>query len=254
MADIDRIRLPFREQIDFFRRKLNLPTERWDDIWTAAHDRAFVVAGAMGADLLDDLRQAVDGAIANGDTIQTFRKNFRAIVAKHGWTGWTGEGTKAGEAWRTRVIYNTNLATSYAAGRWQQLHDPDLLAVRPYWRYVHADFVVNPRPQHLAWNGITLHYTHPWWKTHYGPNGWGCHCRVIAVRGPASGDATEPPAGWDQRDAKGLLPGIDKGWDYAPGANAKTELRAIVEAKLVNLDGAIGALMMQALSPVLDRP
>ena len=29
----------------------------------AAHDRAFVVAGAMKADLLDDLRRAVDRAI-----------------------------------------------------------------------------------------------------------------------------------------------------------------------------------------------
>ncbi|WP_413879007.1 hypothetical protein [Candidatus Aalborgicola defluviihabitans] len=27
--------------------KLNLPTERWDDIKAAAHDRAFIVAGAQ---------------------------------------------------------------------------------------------------------------------------------------------------------------------------------------------------------------
>ena len=51
--------LPFQEQIDFFRAKLNLPTDRWDDIWKAAHDRAFVVAGAAKADLLNDLRQAL---------------------------------------------------------------------------------------------------------------------------------------------------------------------------------------------------
>lgn len=54
------IHLPFAEQIAFFRRKLNVPTERWDDLWQAAHDRAFVVAGAAKADLLEDLRGAVD--------------------------------------------------------------------------------------------------------------------------------------------------------------------------------------------------
>jgi hypothetical protein len=254
VADILTVRLPFREQIDFFRRKLNLPTERWDDIWTAAHDRAFIVAGAQSADLLDDLRRAVDGAIANGDTLATFRKNFKAIVAKHGWTGWTGEGTQAGEAWRTRVVYNTNIASSYAAGRWQQLNDPDLLKVRPYWRYIHNDSVAHPRKQHKEWGdaGLTLHHNDAFWLTHYPPNGWGCRCRVKAVRAPAEGDAIEPPAGWNQRDTKGRLPGIDRGWDYAPGANAQAELRDLVDQKLLNLEAPIGAAMASALRPVIQ--
>ena len=105
--------LPFQEQIDFFRAKINMPTEAWDDIWQAAHDRAFVVAGAMKADLLDDLRQAVDKAITTGTTLETFRNDFREIVGKHGWQGWTGEGTPGGFAWRTKVIYETNLRSSY---------------------------------------------------------------------------------------------------------------------------------------------
>jgi uncharacterized protein with gpF-like domain len=104
--------LPFLEAIAFFKAKLNIPTARWDDLLGAAHDRAFVVAGAMQADLLADLRAAVDKAIAEGTTIETFRKDFNQIVAARGWTGWTGQGTKAGEAWRTRVIYETNLFTS----------------------------------------------------------------------------------------------------------------------------------------------
>jgi len=90
--------LSFAEQLAFFRHKLNLPTQRWDDLLGAAHDRAFVVAGAMQADLLADLRGAVDQAIAGGTTLEQFRKDFKQIVAKRGWTGWTGEGTKAGVA------------------------------------------------------------------------------------------------------------------------------------------------------------
>ena len=253
MSDIDTIRLPFREQIDFFRRKLNLPTERWDDIWTAAHDRAFVVAGAQSADLLEDLRKAVDDAITGGTTLQEFRRKFRDIVARRGWTGWTGEGTAAGEAWRTRTIYNTNVATSYAAGRWQQLHDPDVLKRRPYWRYIHNDAVAHPRPLHKAWGdaGLTLRHDHDFWKTHFPPNGWGCRCRVKAVRGPGESDATEPPSGWDTRNGKGLMPGVDKGWDYAPGANAKASLRDLVDQKLLNLEAPIGSAMAAAMRPAL---
>lgn len=142
-STVEGARQEFLEQIEFLRRKLNLPSETWRDIQRAAHDRAFVVAGATKADLLHDLRKAVDKAVQGG-SIGEFRKNFAEIVAKHGWTGWTGEGTKAGEAWRTRVIYQTNLMTSYAAGRRAQLLDPDLVKRRPFWRYVHNDSVTHP--------------------------------------------------------------------------------------------------------------
>ena len=222
--------LSFLEQIAFFRNKLNLPTEAWDDIWQAAHDQAFVVAGAMKADLLQDLREAVDRAISTGTTLETFRKDFRAIVARHGWTGWTGEGTKAGEAWRTKVIYETNLRTSYAAGRWAQLTDPDMLESRPYWCYVHNDSVLHPRPHHKRWGDmrLTLRHDDPFWQTHFPPNGWGCRCRVTAVTAPKTGDGTEPPAGWNAPDSAGRLPGIDKGWAYAPGASATPQLRDLI--------------------------
>ncbi len=34
------------------------------------------------------------------------------------------------------------------------------------------------RPQHLAWHGTVLPVDHPWWQTHYPPNGWRCRCIV----------------------------------------------------------------------------
>lgn len=248
---------PFEEQLAFFRQKLNLPSERWDDIIKSAHDRAFIVAGATKADLLNDLRSAVDKAIAQGTGLEQFRKDFRQIVAKHGWTGWTGEGSKAGEAWRTKVIYQTNMATSYAAGRWQQLTHPNLLKTRPYWRYVHADGVMNPRPQHQAWNGLVLPYDHPFWKTHFPPNGWGCHCRVVAAtrdeyeQALAEGKGV-PPSGWDEVSPKtGVSVGIDNGFDYAPGASVLRPMKDFIDQKLVNLAAPIGAEMWKTIRPVL---
>ena len=245
---------PFFEQIEFFKRKLNLPTERWDDITGAAHDRAFIVAGAGTADLLQDLRQAVDSTMASGGGLGEFRRKFKSVVAANGWTGWTGEGSTKGEAWRTRIIYQTNMATSYAAGRYKQLTDPAFVKLRPYWEYVHADGQLHPRPLHLAWNGITLPNGHPFWKTHFAPNGWGCRCEIHAVAKPAAGARTTPPDGWDQPDPNtGAPPGIDNGFAYAPGANAATPLRELVKQKLFRLDAPIGAQMWQALNPALLR-
>lgn len=189
------------EAENYFRGKINLPTLHWTDLWQGQHARAFVVAGATRDALLADLRVAVDAAISQGETLEDFRARFRDIVARNGWTGWTGQGTAAGEAWRTSVIYHTNLRTAYMAGRWETLKE------FPYLKYQH-NTVANPREQHQAWNGLIIATDDPWWRTHYPPNGWGCRCTVTGVstqrlraegrRPDAAPSATpgDPPPEW----------------------------------------------------------
>jgi hypothetical protein len=240
---VETYKAPFPEQLDYFRGKLNLPTEHWDDILGVAHDRAFIVAGAAKADLLNDLRLAVDKAIAQGTGLEAFRRDFAKIVQR---TGWDYNGSFD---WRTRVIYQTNLSASYAAGRWQQLNDPALLKVRPYWKYVHADGVANPRPLHVAWNGITLPAGHTWFKTHFAPNGWGCHCRIVAVSKreyeATPDDRTVAPddGTYTKVDASGVehvIPnGIDFGFAHAPGASL-TDLVDTIEQKSRTLPPELG--------------
>ena len=220
--------LPFEEAIAFFRQKLNLPTATWTDIWQLMHTQAFVVAGAVKAELLDDLRRAVDQAIAEGTTLATFRDAFDETVAKHGWR-YVG-----GRNWRTRVILETNIRTAYAAGRWQQMTDPDLLRLRPYLLYRHGDSR-DPRPEHLAWDGLVLRADDPWWKTHYPPNGWGCKCRVFSISARElramgkSGPDRAPDDGtyvWTDESTGVTVTvpnGIDPGWAYNVGE--KTDWR-----------------------------
>jgi hypothetical protein len=75
---------------------------------------------------------------------------------------------------------------------------------------------------------------------------------VFACAAPAKGALTVPPKGWDAIDPKTGAPvGIDKGFDYAPGANAAVPLQALVEQKLIKLDAPIGAAMAQVLEPAL---
>ncbi len=150
---------------------------------------------------------------------------------------------------RRAIADGSTLRTSYAAGRHAQLTDPDLLASRPYWRYVHSGLALDPRPDHLAWgaSGLTLPHDHPFWATHYPPNGWGCRCRVVAVPAPREGDRTVPPAGWDRAQP----PGVDKGWAYAPGATVSEELRAMVAQKVEKLPPALGHALAEDASNVL---
>lgn len=245
---------PFRFQVAAFRLRLRelAPTARWDDLWQESHDRAFMVAGAMKADLLADLAAAVDKAISQGTSLEEFRRDFRKIVTDRGWHGWTGEGTKKGEAWRTRVIYRTNMATSYAAGRWAQLRE----AGYPLIVYHHGNSL-EPRPHHLAWDGLILEAGHPFWATHAPPNGWGCSCYVSGARtmdqarrlGGKPGKELEP--GWAARDPRtGAPKGIDKGWAYAPGASV-AETIAQLAAKAAALPAPLGADLATSTGPAV---
>ena len=249
---------PFQEQIDYLLGKLNLPSEKWDDIKGAANDRAFIVAGAAKADLLTDLHNALGQAATDGSGFQSFQKNFKAAVAKHGWTGWTGEGTPAGEAWRARIIYQTNMLTSYWAGRYKQMTDPEVLKLHPYWRYIHSDSVLHPREKHLEWHGLTLLASHPFWRTHFAPNGYGCMCSITSVtrkEGEASARAGlgDPPAGWDQIDPKtGEQIGIGKGFGYAPGASVNMPLRQMVQDKLITYPDAIATALSRDVNRYIN--
>lgn len=230
-GDGDGFRVPFQEAIDYQRQKVRLPTRTWRDITGRAHDRAFVVASAMKDALLADLQKAVMAAHTEGIRVEEFAKRFEDIVARHGWTGWTGEDTPAGRAWRARVIYETNLRTSQAAGRYAQMTHPDMVRVRPYWQYRHGEHrtPLVPRRQHLAWDGLVLRWDDPFWRTHYPPNGWMCSCGVrplsrrglkrLGKEGPDDAPSIETRAVRDPVTGRiNHVPvGIDEGWDHAPG-------------------------------------
>lgn len=223
--------LPFNEQIDYFRGKVNLPTRSWTDLYTTEHDYAFVVAGAVKRNLLIDLRGAIENSIANGTTLEQFRKDFDQVVGKHGWQ-YNGE-----RGWRTNVIWETNLRQSYNAGREAQMADPDLRKRRPYGLYRHGDSA-HPRPMHLSWNGTTLPLDDAWWATHTPQNGWGCKCkkfmlsaRDVERQGLKVGSA--PAVDWEDRVIGKKSPGgprtvrvpkgIDPGFEHSPGRSRLTD-------------------------------
>ncbi len=215
------ISLPFDEAIRFFRQKLNIKSDVWSALYAEEHDHAFTVAGVMRDDMLEDFRTAIDQAIAEGSTYQTFLSDFDTIVAKYGWS------YNGSRGWRTRTIYENNIRPAYNAGRYSQMTDPDVLKYRPNWMYQHGDSI-HPRPMHQGWNGIVLPADDPWWQTHFTPNGWGCKCRIVALSnrdmtrlgktvGTAPNDGSFEwvnPATGEVRD---IPRGIDPGWDYNPG-------------------------------------
>lgn len=211
--------LPPEDAMRFFRGKGLQPTYAWQDMLREEHDAAFTVAKMMDVDLLRDVRESVDRAIADGMTLQQWRAELEPELMRRGWWGRaemadprTGEVkvVQLGSPRRLRTIFQTNLKTSYAAGQWARIQE--VAERRPYLMY---DAVMDAatRDEHAEWDGTVLPVDDPWWSTHYPPNGWGCRCSVVQLDarqlerlGKSAPDPAPPGGG-----------GVVAGWDYHPG-------------------------------------
>jgi hypothetical protein len=204
---------PFEEAIAFFRQKVSTPTKSWRDVWDGAHSKMFMVAGANNKAIVDDFQAAIAKALEQGTTLEDFRKDFDKVVKTHGWS-YEGE-----RGWRTRTIFETNLRTAYAAGRYAQMTEPDTLATFPFWQYHHSG-AVHPRLQHKEWDGTCLAANDPFWNVAYPPNGFGCGCFVTPLSRPGlrrlgkSGPDRAPDL--DQLGTDQPL-GVDPSFAYNPG-------------------------------------
>ncbi len=175
------------EAIAFYRRKGLAIGFAWQDAWEREHVRAFTVAKAMSRDLLEDIRAAVDKAIAEGQTLRQFQDGLRPLLEARGWWGrkeMTDPLTTArrvvqlGSPRRLRTIFEVNMRMAYQAGRWERMERN--AAAFPYVRYVSAEDS-RVRPQHQAWHGTIKPLGDPWWNTHYPPCGWHCRCTAVPV-------------------------------------------------------------------------
>jgi hypothetical protein len=219
------VRQSFREQVEFLRQKRVAPSKIWLDTQRGDHDRKFVVAGVTDMAMGEEFQVAIMRAAEEGQTVETFAKEFDRLVEKYGWA-YRGE-----RNWRIRTIYQTNMRTSFMAGRLKQMRDPDVVAYRPFWQYKHGESrnPKVPRHIHLSWNNLVLRWDDPWWDIHYPPNDWLCSCgvRSLSARDLKAMGKTGP----DDAPKDALMPVIDKatgqmvmqprgiglGWDYQPG-------------------------------------
>lgn len=233
--------LPFQEAIEFLSAKVNLPTRRSDDLRHGAHVRAFSVAGVTRDDMLSDFRAAIEKARSEGTGFKEFQKDFDTIVERYGWKYFShGKTEEERRAWRSRIIFTTNMRTSYMAGRWKQLTDPDVLRYRPYLRYLHSGSK-HPRQLHLSWNGRIYLATDACWRVMFPPNGWGCFCDVEALSerqlralGRSGPDPSPDLGAYQDTDPRTgqqetRYPGIDRGWEYNVG---QEWLHGLVPAEL----------------------
>lgn len=274
MSQIELRNVQPEEAIKFFEGKSVLLREgfAWQEVWQEEHARQFTAAKSAGRDVLGDIFSATLDAIKNGTTLEDFKTQLTPVLQAKGWWGQdqqrdpqTGEmvTVQLGSPRRLETIFDTNISMAYAAGRWERIvRNSD---ARPWLTYDHLEGQRHPRPLHASWNGITLHVTDPFWRKHYPPNGWFCHCWVTTMtdaqyqRAKAAGTIKTKAPAEDLRNYTNkrtgqtikVPAGIDPGFAYNVGI---AHMRENTPPPLDGEPGVAANSQTRTLYPIAGRP
>ena len=186
----------FQEAVDYAAsRDVVLPDVYYGKLAGVQRSQSVSIAGLASLEQIKAIIDLVRDVMDAGGTFADFQKQVKA-----------GQLTTTLSRARLDNIFRTNIQAAYSRGRYEQ--QMRVSFARPYWMY-DAINDSRTRPTHKAMDGVILHHTHPWWKSHYTPNGYRCRCTVVSL--------TEAQA--RKRGISPLAPEVDpdEGWDYSVG-------------------------------------
>ncbi|MFT0861743.1 phage minor head protein [Ancylobacter sp. G4_0304] len=246
------------EVLDYFRDKKLQPRFSWLDVWGEEHAHGFTVAGVLEERVLAEFKAAHDKALTGGTGFDKFKADMENRLKPLGWWGArdvvdpeTGK-VKTVDFTRPRrleVTFWSNIRAARAAGQWDRIQRTK--RALPYLLYVRTT-ANDPRLEHLAWAGIILPVDHPFWRTHFPPNGWMCKCAVRQIsaaqaerllgRSPEDGGVIYRDTPPEERlktfinkrtGVRTQVPeGIDPGWHTNPGVGRSHTLGRILADQL----------------------
>jgi SPP1 gp7 family putative phage head morphogenesis protein len=212
----------YLEAVAWFRARVPTAEGEFLAMVERSHEKAFMVAGVAQLDLVTQVWEAVDDAIAKGTTLD----DFRASVGDKLTAAWG----KA-QPYRVETILRTNVQGAYSAGRWAQQADPEVVELRPFWEF---SATMDSRTSEICrpLDGTILKADDPFWKSHNPPLHHACRSTVISLtrkqaeaRGVAAAAPSSAPA-----DGFGGAPGVD---EWRPDLSKYPfELGAVAAAKM----------------------
>ncbi len=159
MPNVSTDRFPEPTQaMEFLERKINTPTDTWNELKWGEHAHAFTVAHSNEAAVLDTIHGLINKAMKEGLPYQDFQNGILDMMRDTGWYGGAGH-TKDDKIYinhRIKVIYETNMKTAYSQAKYRaQLQGADL---RPIWVYQSQLSGNNRRQEHIALHDKAYRY------------------------------------------------------------------------------------------------
>jgi SPP1 gp7 family putative phage head morphogenesis protein len=169
MWDVEAKPLNPQDAIDWFRSRLPLTDPQFRALSNEARRRAFFVSGLATLDMVQETMDALDSALAKGETFETFKGRLTERITK----AWGG-----GSPHRLRTIFDTNIQSAYGAGRYRAA--ADLAAERPFWRF---EAVMDGRTSRICSTlaGLTMPANDPRWQGRIPPLHFRCRSALVTL-------------------------------------------------------------------------
>ena len=145
--------MTFQEAVDYFKERVPVTADTFYKIAEEYRALAFTVSGYTKAQILKKFYDELLSALEDGSTLQEFNPE------------------------QADLIFRTNIQTAYNVGHYQQMTDPAVMELRPFWQY-DAVNDSHTRPSHLEMDGRVFPADSPVWNTWFPPNGFKCRCTV----------------------------------------------------------------------------
>ena len=170
--DKSTLRLTFPEAIAALKSKIPLPSTSWRQYSGEVQQVAFTVAKITQLSLLADIQALVIHQLETGVEVDTFKARFSELLDKSGFN-------LANRGYRSELVIQQNVRTSYSRGRWEQMRSPAIAKARPYWQWQWRDSRV-PREHHLAQDGKVYPADADAWAAIFPPP-FSCKCTAHAL-------------------------------------------------------------------------
>lgn len=161
--------MTFEEAVDYFKGRVPVTAEVFYRIAEQYRGLAFTVSGYTKAQILKRFYDEILAALEDGNTFSEFRRSMNDFLKAEGYEGL--------DPLQADLIFRTNIQTAYNVGHYEQMTDPGVMKLRPFWQY-DAVNDKHTRPSHLAMDGKVFPADHPVWNTWFPPNGFRCRCTV----------------------------------------------------------------------------
>ncbi len=161
--------MTFEEAVDYFKGRIPVTADVFYSIAEEYRGLAFTVSGYTKAQILKRFYDEILAALEDGNTFSEFRSRMNDFLKSEGYEGL--------DPLQADNIFRTNIQTAYNVGHYEQMTDPSVMKLRPYWQY-DAVQDSHTRPSHLAMDGRVYPADHPIWNTWFPPNGFRCRCTV----------------------------------------------------------------------------
>lgn len=164
--------MTFEEASEYFKERVSVTASQFYKITENYRTLAFTVSGYTKAQILKRFYDEILGAIEDGTTMETFRRNMNSFLAAEGYEGLL--------PLQADNIFRTNIQTAYQVGHYEQMTEPGVMEARPYWQY-DAVNDKHTRPSHLAMDGRVFPADSKVWDMWYPPNGFRCRCTIKSL-------------------------------------------------------------------------